>query len=85
MKLVHKEILEKVGNKVCKYTDLISDSGSINYKREIGFNLWNFNLAINFLIENGYICKDHSNGETVLFLTDKGKKYYNTVIKKELV
>ena len=81
MKRIHREIIANIPNEGLLYADLSDKLAVTFYKKPIAFNVWNFNLSINVLLRKGYIRTDPKNVRTYLILTEKGKHYYDIMLK----
>lgn len=81
MKELHRDILNKVSKDDITITELSHYAEKFIYMKPIGFNSWNFSLAVNFLISRGYLNLKESEGKRILTLSEKGKHYYDVMLK----
>ena len=81
MKQIHRDIFQEVVKGNFTYADLGKRTNPDFYEKSIGFNLWNLYLAVDFLIHKGYIFIELGTDSKILKLTEKGKHYYNIMIK----
>lgn len=81
VKQIHRDILQEVEKGNFTYNDLGKITNPDFYKKAIGFNPWNLYLAVDFLIHKKYIFINSDNSFNILELTEKGKHYYDVMLK----
>ena len=81
MKEFHRDLLTKISTAGITYEGLKNCVFNGFYKKPIGFNDWNFSLAVNLLIKKGYLILRPCNTMGYLRFTKKGKHYYDTMLK----